>query len=174
VVTGVEIRAEEARDAAAIREVHLAAFAHHPFSHQTEHLIVEVLRAAGALCISLVAEVDGKVVGNIAFSSVTIGGQEWRWYALGPVGVLPAVQRQGIGSTLVRHGLERLCAPGANGCVLVGEPSFYRRFGFRQCATLTMPGIPAEVLQCLVFAESEPAGPVEHHPAFRTGMDGQG
>ena len=67
------IRSETPQDLDAIREVNIAAFAHHPFSHQTEHLIVEALRAAEALELSLVAEVDREVVGHIAFSAASIG-----------------------------------------------------------------------------------------------------
>ncbi len=162
----MKIRTENPGDLQAISEVHVAAFANHPFSHQTEHLIVEGLRAGGALCISLVAEMDDKVVGHIAFSAVKIDGQDRHWYALGPVGVLPQLQKRGIGSMLVRQGLECLRGLGAEGCVLVGEPAYYGRFGFRPCGELTMEGVPAEVLLCLAMAGSMPHGPVEHHPAF--------
>ena len=162
----VRIRPETASDHKGISDVHVAAFANHPFSHQTEHLIVETLRGSGALCISLVAEANRKVVGHIAFSRVTVDGEDPNWYALGPVGVLPPLQRQGIGSQLVRDGLEQLRRLGAGGCVLIGEPSYYSRFGFRPCRELTMEGVPADVLQCLPLAGPEPHGRVEHHPAF--------
>lgn len=165
-IDGVTIRPERSDDSGGITAVHTAAFANHPFSHQTEHLIVEELRAAGALTISLVAEMTGRVVGHIAFSLVTIDGQNLHWYALGPVGVLPELQGQGIGSSLVRQGLEGLQAQGAAGCVLVGEPEFYGRFGFRQCTEMTMEKVPAEVVLCLPMTGAEPRGDIEHHPAF--------
>ena len=84
------IRPESASDYDAIRGILLAAFANHPYSHQTEHLIVEALRAAGAMTVALVAEVDGQVVGHIAFSPVLIGGRRLPVVRLGPVAVLPA------------------------------------------------------------------------------------
>ncbi len=89
------IRPEAPADFHAIENIHLAAFANHLYSRHTEHLIVNALRADGALTVSLVAEAEGEVVGHIAFSPVTIGGRDCRWFALGPVGVLPARQRQG-------------------------------------------------------------------------------
>ena len=168
----VKIRAEGAGDIAGIRAVHVAAFADEPYSQQTEHLIVDELRAAGALRVSLVAECEARVVGHIAFSPVMIDGVDLRWYALGPVGVLPPMQRQGIGSRLVRAGLDHLRRFGAEGCVLVGESAYYERFGFRQCDELTMDGFPGEVQLCLALQGSEPRGRVEHHPAFSVQASG--
>ncbi len=159
-------RPETRNDYQAIREINIAAFAHHPYSHQTEHLIVEALRAAGALTLSLVAEVDGKVVGHIAFSPVTINGEHRDWFALGPVAVLPALQRQGIGTRLVKEGLKSLRALGAQGCVLVGDPAFYTRFGFSHNPALTLEGVPPRVFLCLPMSEPIAKGKVEHHPAF--------
>lgn len=99
------IRPETPQDRDAIEKVHLAAFANHPYSRQTEHLIVNALRAARALTVSFVAEVDGEVAGHIAFSPARIDGHDCGWYVLGPVGVLPERQRQGIGKALIREGL---------------------------------------------------------------------
>lgn len=160
------IRPESASDHDAIRGIHIAAFANHPYSHQTEHLIVEALRAANAMTVALVAEVDGQVVGHIAFSPVRIGGADCRWFGLGPVAVLPALQRQGLGSALVRAGLEVIRGLGAQGCVLVGDPAFYERLGFHHDPSLTMHGIPPQYLLCLPLASSVPQGEVEHHAAF--------
>ena len=160
------IRPETSNDYQAIREINTAAFADHPYSHQTEHLIVEALRAAGALTISLVAEVEGKVVGHIAFSPVTINGTFHQWYALGPVAVLPALQRQGIGTKLVKEGLKSMRALGAKGCVLVGDPAFYSRFGFSHNPALTLEDVPPDVFLCLPMTEPVPQGKVEHHLAF--------
>ena len=168
------IRPETPADHAAVREINIAAFAVHPFSRQTEHLIVEALRAAGALTLSLVAEEQGRVAGHIAFSKAPIGGQDLGWFLLGPVAVLPDLQRRGIGSALVRVGLEALRALDAQGCVLVGDPAYYTRFGFRQAARLVYPGVPPEVVLCLPLAGPEPpvepVGEVAHHPAFETGL----
>lgn len=162
----MQIRMESSADLGAIREVHRAAFALHPLSQQTEHLIVDALRADGALSLSLVADEEGRVAGHIAFSPVLIGGHALHWYALGPVGVLPSLQNRGIGSSLVREGLTRLRALGAQGCVLVGEPSFYSRFGFRHCGEVLMEDFPPEVVLCLAFYGVVPQGKVEHHRAF--------
>ncbi len=162
----VIIRTENASDMAAIRAVHVAAFANHPFSRQTEHLIVDALRQAGALDISLVAEVDGRVVGHIAFSKAPIGGMDCGWFLLGPVGVLPTCQRGGIGSALVKSGLAQIRPLGARGCALVGDPHFYARFGFASRADITMPGVPQENVMALAFETPLPAGPLGHHEAF--------
>jgi putative acetyltransferase len=165
----VLIRPETPEDCDAIRDILVAAFANHPFSQQTEHLIVEALRADDALTISLVAEMDGKVVGQIAFSPVKIGAKEHGWFALGPIGVLPVFQKQGIGKALVNQGLKAIRHLGAEGCVLVGEPAYYGRFGFEHNPALRMEGVPAEVLLCLPMSGRVPEGSVVHHPAFSVG-----
>lgn len=137
------IRPESPADYDAIRHVNVEAFRIHPYSQQTEHLIVEALRAAGALEISLVAEVDGEVVGHIAFSAARIGDTTEGWFLLGPVAVLSGSQGSGIGNALVEAGLEQLRSRGAAGCVLVGDPAFYQRFGFhppRRCDARRRPG----------------------------------
>ena len=160
------IRPETPADRGSIRAILIAAFANHPYSRQTEHLIVEALRADNALTLSLVAEVDGAVVGQIAFSPVTIGGEDAGWLALGPVAVAPSHQRRGIGTALVGEGLKTIRSSGIKGCVLVGDPAFYRRFGFVHNGALRMEGVPPEVLLCLPFSGTAPDGNVTHHPAF--------
>lgn len=160
------IRPETSSDIAAIREINVAAFQHQRYSQQTEHLIVEALRAAGALEISLVADADGDVVGHIAFSRATIGDAPGDWYLLGPVAVLPACQGRGIGRALIEAGVDELRSRGASGCVLVGDPAFYRRFGFDSTPALTWPGVPDENVLCLPLAAEAPAGEIAYHPAF--------
>ena len=161
------IRAETDADIAAITDVTVAAFRTHPFSHQTEHFIVNALRAGNALTISLVAEVDGHVVGHIAFSPVTVSDGTRGWYGLGPVSVLPEQQRQGIGSALINEGLSSLRALGARGCALVGDPQYYVRFGFRNSPRLIHEGIPQEVFLVLPFAREVPQGVVVFHEGFQ-------
>ncbi len=163
------VRPETDRDLDAIREVNVVAFEGHPYSRQTEHLIVEALRAADALELSLVAESDGEVVGHIAFSAADIGGSSTGWSLLGPVAVLPARQGGGIGSALVEAGLDVLRARGAGGCVLVGDPAFYGRFGFGQCQGVAWQGVPDENVLCLRFSGEMPTGEVAYHPAFLVG-----
>jgi putative acetyltransferase len=162
----VNIRPETPADYAAIRDINIAAFADHPFSQQTEHLIVEGLRSDGALTLSLVAEAGSEVAGHIAFSPAPIDSQDLGWFLLGPVAVRPHLQRQGFGKALVLAGLEALRGLGAQGCVLVGDPAYYTRFGFRQAEGLSWHGVPAEYVLALPLAGSEPKGEVTPHPAF--------
>lgn len=168
--SSILIRPETPADYEVIRDINIAAFLHHPFSHQTEHLIVEELRKAGALAVSLVAEVDGKVVGHIAFSLATIGGKDCDWYLLGPVAVQPEEQKKGIGKALVAHGMDAIAKLGAKGCVLVGDPNYYPKVGFRNAPEITMEGIPPEVIFVRPITGAVPAGELGHHKAFLVGM----
>ena len=160
------IRRETARDVGAIETVTAAAFRDHPISRQTEHFIIRELRAAGALAVSLVAEEGGDIVGHIAFSPVTLTDGSEGWYGLGPISVVPDRQRQGIGTKLMQEGLEALKTLEAQGCVLVGDPHFYERFGFKSPAGLSHEGVPPENLLVLAFEGRVPAGEVEFHKAF--------
>jgi putative acetyltransferase len=160
------IREEAADDAVAIDQVNLAAFAGHPYSRQTEHLIVRALRAAGALELSLVATVDGDVVGHLAISPVHVGGVEIGWLGLGPLSVMPTRQRSGVGSALVRSGLRRLGERGARGCVVLGDPGYYGRFGFMPLPGLVCAGVPADHFMARVLSGTAPVGAVRYHAAF--------
>lgn len=160
------VRPENTGDLQAIRRVNIEAFKTLAISKQTEHLVVEALREAGALEISLIAEQDGVVAGHIAFSRAGIGAAAQEWYLLGPVAVLPELQDQGIGSALVNAGLAALRARGANGCALVGDPACYTRFGFAQAPGVDCPGVPDENVLCLRFSGPMPRGELWHHPAF--------
>lgn len=160
------IRPETPSDYAAIQTINIDAFANHPFSHQTEHLIVNALRDSKALTISLVAEDHGVVVGHIAFSPALIDGADLNWFTLGPIAISPERQRQGIGSLLIVDGLKALRQLGAQGCLLVGEPGYYKRFGFQHSQFLGVHGVPAEYFLGLSFIGEMPQGVVTHHPAF--------
>ena len=160
------IRAETLADIERIREVTVAAFASLAISQHTEHFILDALRAARMLTISLVAEQDGTVVGHIAFSPVTLSDGTPGWYGLGPVSVLPDRQRRGIGSALIREGLSRLRATSARGCCLVGHPGYYQRFGFCNIPGLGVDGVPPEVVFALAFDGGYPQGSITFHPAF--------
>jgi putative acetyltransferase len=162
----MRIRPESRGDEDVIGAVTERAFAGQPYSEQTEHLIVARLRAAGALTISLVAESDGEIVGHIAFSPVQLAGGEKAWYGLGPVSVRPDRQGEGIGTKLIRAGLERLREAGGNGCVVVGSPEFYPRFGFKHHAGVTYPDLPPQYLMILTLRGDAPSGMVAFHPAF--------
>lgn len=162
----VIIREETTGDIELITDVTKAAFQEHPMSNQTEHFIIQALRAADALTISLVAEIDGKVVGHIAFSPVTISDGTKDWYGLGPVSVLPEYQRQGIGKSLINKGLSSLKRMGGKGCALVGDPNYYQKFGFRNNSSLVYEGVPQDVFLILPFSKEIPEGKVIFHEAF--------
>ena len=163
----IVIRSEIDTDVNAIADVTVAAFRSLEISNHTEQFIIDALRASKALTISLVAELDGRVIGHIAFSPVTISDGTRNWYGLGPVSVLPEYQRQGIGKALVLEGLSRLKALNANGCCLVGHPDYYRKFGFKNIPGLVVEGVPPEVFFALSFNGHFPKGTVIFHEGFK-------
>jgi putative acetyltransferase len=159
------IREEADDDASAIDVVTRAAFRNHPHSEQTEHLIVQALRARGALSLSLVATLDGMVVGHLAFSPVTVGGSDLGWWGLGPPSVSPVQQGRGIGSALMRSGLRRLAERQVAGCVVLGDPAYYARFGFTPHTGLFYTGPASEFFLALALQGAMPSGEVAFHPA---------
>ena len=161
------IRKEENTDIEAITEVTIAAFKNHPISRQTEHFIINALRSAGALARSLVAEIDGQVVGHIAFSPIAISDGTTDWYGMGPVSVLPDHQKRGIGEALVNEGLSLLKGMNAQGCALVGPPEYYQKFGFKNYPEMIHEGIPQEVFLVLPFSKKMPKGAVSFHETFK-------
>ncbi len=167
----IVIRSETDADVSVITEVTVAAFKTLEISNHTEQFIIAALRAAKALTLSLVAEVDGRVVGHIAFSPVTISDGTRNWYGLGPVSVLPEYQRQGIGKALILEGLSRLKDMNAQGCCLVGHPDYYGKFGFKNTPGLVLEGVPQEVFFALSFSGHTPQGTVTFHEGFKA--DGQ-
>lgn len=160
------IRPERAGDQSAIYNVVAAAFAGQPHSDGSEPGIVDRLRADGDLAISLVAEDGGEIVGHVAFSPVTISDGSESWFGLGPVAAAPARQCQGIGAALIGRGLALLDERGAAGCVVLGDPAYYARFGFAHDPALTYPGPPPEYFQRLVIGISDASGVVTYAPAF--------
>lgn len=162
----IAIRDETDADIGAITEVTRAAFATLEISNHTEPFIIEALRAAKALTVSLVAELGGRVVGHVAFSPVTISDGTPGWYGLGPVSVLPEYQRSGIGKALIQRGLARLKALNAQGCCLVGHPDYYKKLGFENVSGLVIEEVPPEVFLALSFDGYMPRGTVVFHEAF--------
>jgi putative acetyltransferase len=160
------IRDETAEDIEIISEVTQKAFETLEISDHTEKFVIEGLRTAGALTLSLVAEVESEVVGHIAFSPISISDGSAGWYGLGPVSVLPQYQRKGIGKALIRAGLSRLKSMGAKGCCLVGHPEYYPQFGFTNTDALHYEGVPLEAFFALSFSGEFPRGEVVFHPAF--------
>ncbi len=161
-----DIRNETMGDIEFIREIHRAAFASHPHSLNSEQDIVDGLRAADALSVSLVAIDNEVVVGHIACSPIMIDVASSNWYGLGPVAVHPDLQGKGIGGALVRASIDQLRTSGASGVVLLGEPDYYRRFGFTARSELKLPGAPASHFLCLPLSAHIPSGIVNYRAAF--------
>ena len=163
----ITIRRETDSDVDAITDLTIAAFKDLKISNHTEQFIIEALRTAKALTISLVAELDARVIGHIAFSPVAISDGTPGWYGLGPVSVLPEYQRQGIGKALIEEGLSRLRDMNAQGCCLVGHPEYYRQFGFTNTPQLVLENVPPEVFFALSFDGNTPQGTVTFHDGFK-------
>ncbi|TDF82662.1 GNAT family N-acetyltransferase [Pseudomonas sp. H9] len=160
------IRNEQPEDIKRIAALTAAAFEHEEHSSHTEHHIVDALRRAGQLTVSLVAVEQGEIVGHVAISPVTVSSGASGWYGLGPISVWPDHQGQGIGSALMNAALAQLQGQGAEGCVVLGEPGYYGRFGFQAQSGLVLPGVPQEYFQALSFGGDIPAGTVHYHEAF--------
>ncbi|RZN36905.1 MAG: N-acetyltransferase [Methanophagales archaeon ANME-1-THS] len=162
----INVRKETVADIEAINEVTIEAFKNHPISNHTEQIIIKALRNAGALSLSIVAEINGCVVGHIAFSPITISDGTKDWYGIGPFSVLPKYQRQGIGKALINQCLSRLKEMGGQGCALVGDPDYYKKYGFKNYPQLVHEGVPQEVFLVLPFNKKVPQGIVVFHEAF--------
>ena len=162
----IKIRRETPEDLQAIHEVTAAAFQEAPHSDQTEPFIIQALREAGALTLSLVADNGEKVIGHVAISPVVISDGSTGWYGLGPISVLPQEQGKGIGSRLMKAVLSELKSLQARGCVLLGDPNYYQRFGFEPVVGLILPDVPPEYFQALLLKGSYPRGVVSYHAAF--------
>jgi putative acetyltransferase len=163
----MHIRPEAPSDHAAVHDVNVAAF-----GREVEARLVAMLRNQARPLVSLGAEDAGTVVGHIMFSPVSLGGFAGLMMGLAPMAVAPARQRGGIGSALVRAGLECCREIGAAAVVVLGHPDFYPRFGFMPAARLGLSceyDVPAEAFMAM---ELEPsglrgaAGAVSYHPAF--------
>lgn len=163
------VRPERLDDRALLGDLITAAFAGKPYAEGDEGQLVEALRQVGALSLSLVAEREGRVVGQIAFSPARAADGSPGWFALGPVAVLPEHQGRGVGSRLVRSGLGRLRAAGAAGCILVGDTAYYARFGFEPAPANVPRGQPAEHFMVRTLEGPRPRGPIAFHPAFGSG-----
>lgn len=168
------IRNETPEDYGVISDVTTQSFRPLGFDTLTEPFVIEALRAAGALTISLIAELDHHVIGHIAFSPVTVSDETPGWYALGPVSVLPEHQRQGIGKALIWAGLERLKAMGARGCCLVGHPEYYIKVGFIHPIGFSYEGVPQKFFFAISFDDQYPRGTVSFHEGFKAEASPEG
>ncbi len=106
------------------------------------------------------------LIGHVALSPVSVSDGSTHWFGVGPISVLPEHQRRGIGSVLMMAALAALRQHGAQGCVLLGDPGYYGRFGFRATPDLLLPGVPPEYFQALHVGTTTPHGIVTYHPAF--------
>lgn len=165
----LRIREETPADRAAIHALTETAFRNAPHTSHTEQWIVDALREAGALAISLLAEDECEIVGHVAVSPVALSDGSTGWFGLGPISVAPARQRQGIGAMLTKLALDTLRERGAAGCVVLGDPAYYARFGFMPEPTLVLPGVPAEYFQAIALRGEVPAANVRYHTAFGAG-----
>lgn len=160
------IRNEQPQDIEAINRLTEAAFRNEEYSSHTEHFIVNALRRTGQLSISLVAAEHDEILGHVAISPVSISSGVTGWYGLGPISVRPDRQGKGIGSALMWAALQQLRQQGAAGCVVLGDPAYYGRFGFKAHPGLELPDVPPEYFQALSFTGELPVGVVKYAAAF--------
>lgn len=166
---GLTVRPERPDDQAGI-----ASVIHAAFGSEGEALLVERLRQAGALTVSLVAVDSGQVIGHVALSPVTIDGRDGhgRWLGLAPVTVRPDRQRAGVGRRLVEQAVALAAATGASEIFVLGHADYYAALGFDEataCGWRCIYDVPADVfrVRCLRPAASRPAaGTVRYHSAF--------
>jgi putative acetyltransferase len=162
----LEIRNELPSDVPRIEALTVAAFLNAPHTSHTEQFIVAALRRSGQLAVSLVANLHEVLIGHVALSPVAISDGATGWFGLGPISVLPAWQGQGVGSQLMHESLRILRERGAAGCVVLGEPDYYGRFGFRADPRLVLEGVPPEYFQVIYIDGSHPNGIVTYAEAF--------
>ena len=147
----ISVRLEEARDHDHVHAINLAAFEGGP-----EADLVDTLRSSCPDHLSLVAEEEGRVVGHILFTPVTVesSGGEFEGMGLAPMAVTPERHRSGIGSLLVRRGLEVLRDQSCPFVVVLGHPEYYPRFGFERASAFGLrsqwDGVPDEAFMVLV------------------------
>jgi putative acetyltransferase len=162
----IRIRPEVEADHPVIHDLTRRAFAPMPFAAGDEQDLIDALRRLGALSLSLVAELEGRVVGHLALSPVTHESGAEGWFGLGPISAEPALQRQGVGGALIAEAKSWLAARGAAGCILTGDPGYYPRHGFLPAPEHAPEAEPAEFFMVLALAGEIPPGRFRFHPAF--------
>ena len=160
------IRPEASGDRAAVHALNAAAF-----ETRAEADLVDRLREQAEGYIGLVAEQGGEIVGHIAFSPVTLAPAHPHLdvRGLAPMAVAPGRQRQGVGSALVRAGLDACQASGADAVVVLGHPAYYPRFGFASGALACAYDVPPEAFMALALtpgALKGVAATAHYHPTF--------
>jgi putative acetyltransferase len=160
------IRPETDEDIDAIRQVTEIAFRGRPYAGGDEQDVIDRLRGARDLTLSLVA-IDGQtLIGQVTFSPAVQSDGSGPWFALGPVAVVPSRQGEGIGAALIEEGLARIEALGALGCILTGNPAYYQRFGFQSAPRNVPPGEPAQFFMLKLLKGAAPTGRFAFHAAF--------
>jgi len=162
----ISIREEQQSDREPIWNLTKAAFKDRPYAGGDEQDLIDKLRSCSALVLSLVAENEGNVVGQISFSPAKLEDGSGPWFALGPVSVIPSRQGEGIGGALIKEGLRRLRKMGSLGCILTGNPNYYCRFGFEVCTENSPEKEPAEYFQLKLEGGNKPEGVFSFHDAF--------
>ena len=160
------IRPEGTTDTAAIHELTRLAFLGRPYAGGDEQDVIDRLRKVGALTLSLVAEQEGDIVGQITFSPAHNDDGSGPWFALGPVSVLPDQQGAGVGAALINTGLAEISRLGALGCILTGNPAYYTRFGFELAPEHVPHNEMPEFFMLKRLTDRAPSGRFEFHRAF--------
>ena len=146
----LEIRQEKSQDQDVVHSLNLAAFENGP-----EAGLVDALRSSCKDYLAFVAVEDDAVIGHILFTPVTVDGSDVAGVGLAPMAVLPSHQRKGIGSRLVRHGLDHLRRTGCPFVIVLGHPEYYPRFGFEPASTYRLvsqwEGVPDEAFMVAVL-----------------------
>ena len=162
------IRAEKECDRDPVREVNISAF-----ETLSEADLVDALRQQVHPTVSLVAEENGEVVGHIMFSPVSLSGHpDLKVMGLAPMAVKPSHQKKGVGSALVRAGLDQCRRLGFVAAVVLGHPQYYPRFGFSPSSRFGIDSeydVPEEVFMAIELrpdALSGKRGKVRYHSAF--------
>lgn len=159
-----QLRREAEGDADGIRRVHSAAF-----ETPLESRLVDLLRERGRLRLSIVVLADEKIIGHIAYSPVTVDGVEIGW-GLAPFAVAPGHQGRGAGSRLIRESLAACRGAEIPLVVVLGEPAYYGRFGFRPASELGLVDRygGGDAFQTLMLRDDLPPcrGVVHYAPEF--------
>jgi len=168
----IAVRGERPEDLAAIRDVNDRAF-----DQPLEGRIVDALRAHGAVRLSLVALVDGRIVGHILFSPVTAAAGAAA-VGLGPMAVEPDHQRRGVGAALIDAGMAHLRAAGCPFVVVLGHHGYYTRFGFVPASRFGLRcewDVPDDAFMVNALdaeATAAAAGLIRYRPEFLMEMPG--
>lgn len=166
----MRIRHEQVEDIPTVRKVLYHAYNEHPYTEVTEHRMLDALRETNCNVLTLVAEdPDEGIIGALTVSPVTVNDESCGWFMVGPVGVLPEHQRKGVGSALLSRAVRSMDSMGAEGLVLTGAPSYFRRFGFKNDTRLSMKEIQPEKVLILSLGETVPSGEVKLHPCYYEG-----